>query len=108
MESDVETVEGTEAQRLGQSALRLLDKLLKERPEKVGHDFSEAARCLTGFRDGLIARWRETGAEADRRRLARVNSVLSVVVGGHFPLGGVPWGHIEKARRELGEVVDGG
>jgi len=83
------------------AALRLIDKLLAERPERVGHDFSEATRCVVAYRDELIAVWRRSGAEADRQRLARVNAVLSVVVGGHYPLGEIPWTSIEQARTQL-------
>ena len=89
----------------GERALALIDKLLSERPEKVGHDFSEATRCLAAFRDELISRFRETRAERDRARLDGVNAVLSVVVSGHFPLGDIPWGHIEKARKRLDGLI---
>ena len=87
----------------GRAALRAIDKLLAERPRKVGQDFSEATRSVTAYRDQLIAIWRDSGSQADFDRLAAVNSVLSVVIGGHFPLGDVPWGHIEKARRQLAD-----
>jgi len=86
------------------AALQLVDKLLAERPDKVGHDFSEATRRISAYRDDLIAVWRRGGNETDRRRLARVNAVLSVVVGGHYPLGEIPWSRIEKARSQLAEV----
>ena len=89
-------------------ALRMLDKLLKERPDRVGHDFSEATRCLSGFRNELIDRWRHTQDVADKRRLEQVNAVISVVVGGHFPLGPVPWPEIEQARHSLAAVVENG
>ncbi|HJS85819.1 MAG TPA: hypothetical protein VJ779_10190 [Acetobacteraceae bacterium] len=89
----------------GERALALIDKLLAERPEKVGHDFSETTRCLSAYRDTLIGQFRETGAEHDRMRLEGVNAVLSVVLGGHFPLGDIPWGHIEEARKRLERVV---
>jgi hypothetical protein len=89
----------------GERALALIDKLLAERPEKVGHDFSETTRCLSAFRDELIGRFRASGAEHDRERLEGANAVLSVIVGGHFPLGDIPWEHIEKARERLERVV---
>ena len=89
-------------------ALRMLDKLLKERPDRVGHHFSEATRCLSGFRNELIDRWRPTHDVADKRRLEQVNAVISVVVGGHFPLGPVPWPEIEQARQSLAAVVENG
>jgi hypothetical protein len=44
---------------------------------------------------------------AARRELDVANSVLSVVIGGHFPLGGVPWPQIEAARNRLAEIVPG-
>jgi formate dehydrogenase major subunit len=90
----------------GHSALRSVDKLLAERPEKVGHDFSEATRRMVAFRDMLIDRWRQTNAEPDRQRLAQLNSVLSVVIGGHFPLGSIPWPQLEKARAVLAGLVE--
>ena len=89
----------------GKAALRAIDKLLADRPRKVGHDFSEATRCLTAYRDQAIAAWRDSGHQADFDRLGAANAVLSVVIGGHFPLGDVPWGHIEKARRKLADTL---
>ncbi len=89
----------------GPDALHAVEKLLADRPDKIGHDFSEATRRLTAYRDALIARWRQTRADEDRRSLERANAVLSVIVGGHFPLGPVPWSHIERARDELAELV---
>lgn len=88
------------------AALRAVDKLLAERPEKVGPDFSSATRLLVALRDTQIERWRHTNAEPDRRRLVSINSVLSVVIGGHFPLGGIPWPQIEKAREVLAGLAE--
>ncbi len=89
----------------GPRALALIDKLLTERPHKVGHDFSKTTRCLSAYRDELIGRLRASGAAHDRAHLDAVNAVLSVVVGGHFPLGGIPWPHIEKACERLRAVL---
>ena len=89
----------------GQAALQAVNKLLQDQPEKVGHDFSAAEHAVAMYRDSLAEVWRRTQAEADRARLAQANAVLSVVVGGHFPLGGVPWAHISKARERLAELV---
>jgi len=96
---------GSERQS-GHRALAALDKVLAEKPHREGHDFSETASALAEFRDGLIAEQRKSG-ETDRSvaRLARLNSVISVVLGGHFPLGSVPWDEIEKARGWLVELV---
>ena len=108
MASDAPASAATGRSQTGEHALAVIDKLLAERPEKVGHDFSEATRCLSAYRDELIGAWRESGAEHDRLRLARTNAVLSVVMGGHFPLGPVPWPHLETAREQLAEVLGGG
>lgn len=91
---------------IGRTALAEVDKILSEKPHKIGHDFSEATRCLTQFRDRLIAHCRHTGPGPDRERLQKVNAVLAVIVGGHFPLGAIPWPHIEKARALLAQAVE--
>lgn len=88
----------------GKQALGAIDKLLAERPDKVGHDFSEATRLVAGYRDMLADNWRRTNAEAAYSRLAAANAVLSVMVGGHYPLGAIPWQHIERAREQLAKV----
>lgn len=89
----------------GEQALRSIDKVLSEKPDRVGHDFSEATRYLSAYRDELVSTFRRTSAEADRKRLEQVNSVISVIVGGHYPLGPVPWPEIEKARALLAKAV---
>jgi hypothetical protein len=93
-------------QQPGHRALAALDKVLAEKPHREGHDFSETTVALAAFRDGLIAEQRQSG-ETDRSvaRLARLNSVISIVLGGHFPLGSVPWDEIEKVRGWLAELV---
>ncbi len=90
---------------LAHEVLRTIDTLLEERPDKVGHDFSDATRRLSAWRDALAERWRETRSASDRRNLERVNAALSVVLGGQFPLGNVPWGHIERVRQDLAELA---
>lgn len=85
----------------GSEALQAIDKLLRDKPEKVGNDFSEATRLLCAWRDRLIEHRRETQAEGDRRDLERVNAAISVIVGGQFPLGSVPWPKIERVRDDL-------
>jgi formate dehydrogenase major subunit len=93
------------ADRLAQDALAAVDKLLADRPQHIGQDFSEATRRLTALREHCIARWRETKSEVDRRRLERVNAALSVIIGGQFPLGSVQWDSIECVRRDLGQLA---
>ena len=95
------TSDCTELSQAGHTALQMIDKLLAERPVKVGHDFSEATRCLVAFRDGLIRHCRRNSSNQDRERLSKVNTVLAVIVGAHFPLAGIPWSQIEQARALL-------
>jgi hypothetical protein len=90
----------------GKIALDALDQVLARKPHKDDHCLSVATECLCVFRNHLIARQREAGATAhSREQLARLNSVLSVVLGGHFPHGDVPWGELERPRAWLAELV---
>ena len=91
---------------LGRDAIAAIDQVLSDRPNKVGHDFSDATRHLASWRDALAQRWRRSAAEADRRALERVNAAISVILGGQFPLGQVPWQEIEKVRQDLGSLAD--
>jgi hypothetical protein len=84
-------------------ALAALDRALAARPHGDGDAFSEATRHLCVVRDRL-AQARVTTPET-RWRLERINAVISVVLAGHFPLGAVPWGELEKARDWLAEIV---
>jgi hypothetical protein len=93
--------------RSAEASLRLLDQLLTERPDRVGEDFSEATRWIAAYRDALIATWRRTGSATDRQRLGKINAVLSVVLGGHYPLAGIPWDSIAQARDQLAVVASG-
>lgn len=83
------------------AVLEAIDKLLAEKPEKVGHDFSEATKRLCAWRDDLVARWRQTHSDEYRGKLEHVNAAISVVVGGQFPLGAVPWHEIAMVRDDL-------
>jgi hypothetical protein len=89
--------------------LTAIDKLLVDRPEKIGHDFSEAKRRLTVWRNRCIGQWRETRTEVDRQHLGRLNAAVSVVVGGQLPLGSVNWGAIQRQTAPPGHRTgDGG
>lgn len=81
----------------GARVLATLDKLLAERPEREGRDSAEA-RCLAAYREEVLTRTAPDQAE----RLVVVNGAISVVMGGHFPLGEVPWRQIQKARSRWG------
>ncbi|HWX47596.1 MAG TPA: hypothetical protein VNZ61_06050 [Roseomonas sp.] len=91
----------------GRRALDALSKALEKKPHKDDHALTAATEGLCAWRDGLIARQR--GGEASpelRERLTRLNSVISVVVGSHFPLGGTPWEELQKARDWLAELLE--
>jgi formate dehydrogenase major subunit len=89
----------------GREAVAAIDRLLGDRPNKVGHDFSAATRHLAAWRDALVERWRRSAAENDRHALERVNAGLSVILGGQFPLGQVPWSEIQRVRQDLSEIA---
>ena len=70
-----------EPARAGPAAI---DKLLVDRPEKFGHDFSkQPAGSPHGVTDYLAGARRS--AEQDRQRLERLNAAISVMLGGQFP-----------------------
>ncbi len=111
---EVRAVEHAEADP-GRRALEVLDRVLGEKPdggttkrgrEQLGHDFSETTRLMCGYRDGLIQAQRMAGVTpASQARLQAVNSVLSVVLAGHYPLGDIPWAHVERARDAFAELL---
>ena len=90
---------------IGHDALVAINRLLADRPNKIGHDFSEATRHLAAWRDALALRWRQSPTENNRRNLDHVNAGLSVILGGQFPLGQVPWPEIDKVRQDLSQLV---
>ena len=77
-------------------ALAAVDKALAEKPHKEGRTFSAAAKRLCVLRDSLSARDRSDPLR--RRWLGHINAVISVILAGHVPLGGVPWAEIAKSR----------
>jgi hypothetical protein len=90
----------------GREALRAMDQLLAAKPKKDGHAFSRATGSLSRFRNEMASGLHAGGpSAASRERLARLNSVIAVVMGGHFPLGEVPWEELEKARDWLDQLV---
>ncbi|HEV7440112.1 MAG TPA: hypothetical protein VGN94_10890 [Methylobacterium sp.] len=92
------------ADRPGHTALAALDRVLARRPEKDDHGFSQATMCLSAFRNTLISGHRRQACT--RERLVHLNGVISVVLAGHFPLGDVPWGELDKAREWLNALVE--
>lgn len=82
-----------------------LDEALASAPKRNGDAFSKAVRSLSAFRDEIIATEGRT-TENSRRRLVRINAVLSLVMAGHFPLGAPPWDEIRKTRGWLTEMLE--
>ncbi len=99
----------------GRRALEAFDRVLGEKPdggatkrdrEQLGNDFSETTRLMCGYRDILIQAQRREGVTPESQaRLQRVNSVLSTVLGGHFPLGDIPWKQVQAARDEFARLL---
>ena len=90
----------------GQEVLACVDKLLSEKPNRVTHDFSAATVALTAYRDDMTRRLQENGMSKDGlERLEKLNSVLSVVYGTHYPVGAPQWEPLEAARKRLAKLV---
>ena len=88
------------------AALAAVDKLLADRPNRSGHDFSEATQRLTAYRAALLASWGGPPSRPDeRQRLSRLNAVISVVYGTHYPIGSPKWESLEDAREELAALA---
>ena len=93
--------------RPGQQALAHIDRVLHQRPKKDDHELTNATRCLAEFREELIRARGVEGASGDHHeRLARLNAIISVVMGMHFPIGNAPWGELEKAYGWLRDLVE--
>jgi formate dehydrogenase major subunit len=90
---------------IGWEAIAAIERLLADQPEKMGHDFSAATRCLASWRDALVQRRRELPEGGEYHALERVNAAISVILGGEFPLGKVPWLEIARLRQQLGELL---
>jgi hypothetical protein len=85
------------------AAVAALDHALDDRPDQIYHDLAEVVRCLVLLRTELTATWRE-GEPGDR--LERCNAVLSMVIGGEYPLAGLRRDRLHKARDELASLLD--
>ena len=86
-------------------ALASLDKAIAHKPRKDDADFAAALEHLCKLRDLLLAEVRQ--GKASHLRLGQVNSLISVVLAGHFPLGNVPWAEVERARGVLAGMTLG-
>jgi hypothetical protein len=80
------------------AAVAALDRAL----DKIYHDLAGAIRGLVQLRTELTARLRE-GEPADL--LGRCNAILSMVIGGEYPLAGLRRDRLQKARDELASLL---
>lgn len=85
------------------AAIAALDRALEDRPDKVYDDLAQVVRCLVQLRAELTAKQREGAPGAP---LERCNAVLSMVVGGEYPLAGIRRERLQKARDELASLLD--
>jgi hypothetical protein len=88
----------------GRAALRALDAVLQQKPQKDDAALSVATQRLCRYRESLIEQAGRGEAQA-RLRLDHVNAVLSVVAAVHFPLGPVPWDALTGARDWLADLL---
>jgi hypothetical protein len=84
------------------AAVAALDRALGDRPDQIYHDLAEVVRCLVQLRAELTVSSRE-GAPGER--LERCNAVLSMVIGGEYPLAGNRRDRVRKARDELASLL---
>ncbi|MGN6374060.1 MAG: hypothetical protein ACTHMG_00745 [Sphingomonas sp.] len=89
-----------------EKALQAMDEVLAKRPEKDGHLLSQATMCLSEYRETLAPDDWASAPRDVQERLARLNSIISVVMGLHFPVGSPPWDEFAKARDWLKGLID--
>lgn len=89
----------------GGKALELMNAVLAKRPDKDGHLLSEATLCLTDLREAITPDDWDGAPAAERARVARLNSIISVVMGLHFPVGSAPWDEFATARDSLSDLL---
>ena len=73
-------------------------------PNMIYHDLAEVVRCLVKPRIKLTAA-RRAGEPGDR--LERCNAILSMVIGGEYPLAGIRRDRLQRARVELVSLTGG-
>ncbi|HET6466774.1 MAG TPA: hypothetical protein VFG43_00195 [Geminicoccaceae bacterium] len=89
------------------AAVAALDRVIDERPAEEHEYLVEAVRCLNRLRDRMIERRRAGDTSRHLRdRLDRINAILSVVVGGQYPLVGVRWERVQHARDTLRQLLE--
>ena len=88
--------------RRSEAALAALDHALAERPDKVHGDLAAAVRCLVALRQALT----EEARRGVGSYLDRCNGILSMVIGGEYPLEGVRRERMKQARDHLALLLE--
>jgi hypothetical protein len=91
-------------EELCDGAVEALDRALRDQPDRLYDDVAEAVRCLVRFRDEMIERQRSDPDAETGGRLRRANAILSLVVGGEYPIAGLHRERLEKARDALDKL----
>jgi hypothetical protein len=86
-------------------ALHALDRVLEDRSHDLDSVLIRTTQCLVRYRDALIARLREGPDAAASDELRYVNAALSLLFGTHYPLVGIQWERLKKAREALSELA---
>lgn len=86
------------------SALKSLDRVLDEKPERYHDELLEAVHCLVVMRDAIITR-RRHGDDVDGE-LELVNAVISILTAGSFPVVGMRHERLGRARDALAGLMD--
>jgi hypothetical protein len=84
------------------AAVAAFDRALDDRPDPIYHDLAEVVRCLVKLRIELTAARRES---EPGDRLERYNAILSMVIGGEYPLAGIRRDRLQSARLELDSLI---
>jgi hypothetical protein len=91
----------------GHKAMEHARNVLAQRPHKDDHELTTATQCLADFRRELIVAQHKQGSQLkDGECLSRLNAIISVTMGMHFPLGNPPWEEFEKVLGWLDVLVD--
>ncbi len=91
------------------TARNALESAIREPPIPASQDGDVAQRALVRARDALIRQLRQSGKAPEagqwRADLARLNGIISLVVGVEYPMGGLPRQLADEAIAALREMT---
>lgn len=82
-----------------------IDRALAAQPKIHGDALTAATTALCGYRERLLQARRADPAAASRDRIATLNAVIAMVMATHYPIGGIPWDELTKARGWLAGLI---